>query len=347
MWSVWRSLCTSVYVVWQGHPCFSVCSSHDSPGWHIHLCLFAKFDFKYLSHHTSWLKQIAGKVLLSVKHVVRRMEALEGTSMFHLVKYMTGKCMCNYSTFLNLKDDAELKLSKENSFRGEKMEASILKLNVPVLSLAVCTSDDILIGPLRYITACYNSPTVQQYGCWLFWIKLPVYVPYVQDPAFLKKQNKQTKKHEDCFTESNSGDKTLPFFKWRPYNLQRVYIFICVHIEIMYSATVWMRIIFAAAVQNVSESCWWAWHVDRHTAATTSEENLLILHASRSPAFHHCLPLKCLLCSLVPGFSLFKIIICMSYTRDAAWCTYRILVLTMKLALLMPCWRAVRQPLLR
>lgn len=126
-----------VDVVWQGHPCFSVCSSHDSPGWHIHLCLFAKFDFKYLSHHTSWLKQIAGKVLLSVKHVVRRMEALEGTSMFHLVKYMTGKCMCNYSTFLKLKDDAELKLSEEHSFRGEKMEASILKLNVPVLSLAV------------------------------------------------------------------------------------------------------------------------------------------------------------------------------------------------------------------
>lgn len=70
-------------------PCSSALGSHDSPGWHIHLCLFAKFDFKYLSRHTSWLKQIAGKVLLSVKHVVRRMEALEGTSMFHLAKYMT------------------------------------------------------------------------------------------------------------------------------------------------------------------------------------------------------------------------------------------------------------------
>lgn len=97
-------LCASVRMcgykrVRQGRPCTSVCGSHDSLGWHIHLCLFAKFDFKYLSHHTSWLKQIAGKVLLSVKHVVRRMEALEGTSMFHLVKYMTGKCMCNYSTF--------------------------------------------------------------------------------------------------------------------------------------------------------------------------------------------------------------------------------------------------------
>lgn len=155
--------CGCVDVVWQGHPCFSVCSSHDSPGWHIHLCLFAKFDFKYLSHHTSWLKQIAGKVLLSVKHVVRRMEALEGTSMFHLVKYMTGKCMCNYSTFLNLKDDAELKLSKENSFRGEKMEASILELNVPVLSLAVCPylqSKDILIGPLTVHFCLLNSTTV-------------------------------------------------------------------------------------------------------------------------------------------------------------------------------------------
>lgn len=82
----------------QGRPCTLV-APYDSPGCHIHLCLFAKFDFKYLSRHTSWLKQIAGKVLLSVEHVVRRMEALEGTSMFHLVKYMTGKCMCNYSTF--------------------------------------------------------------------------------------------------------------------------------------------------------------------------------------------------------------------------------------------------------
>lgn len=97
--SVFVHLCVCVDIVWQGRPCISVCGSHDSPGWHIHLCLFAKFDFKYLSHHTSWLKQIAGKVLLSVKHVVRRMEALEGTSMFHLVKYMSGKCMCNYSTF--------------------------------------------------------------------------------------------------------------------------------------------------------------------------------------------------------------------------------------------------------
>lgn len=83
----------------QGRPRGSECGSPDSLGCHIHLCLFAKFDFKYLSHHTSWLKQIAGKVLLSVKHVVRRMEVLEATSMFHLVKYMTLKYMCNYSTF--------------------------------------------------------------------------------------------------------------------------------------------------------------------------------------------------------------------------------------------------------
>lgn len=160
--SVFVHQCVCVDVLWQGHPCFSECSSHDSPGWHIHLCLFAKFDFKYLSHHTSWLKQIAGKVLLSVKHVVRRMEALEGTSMFHLVKYMTGKCMCNYSTFFffKLKDDTELKLSGEHSFWGEKMEASILKWNVSVLSLAVCAylqSENILIGPLKhlhYISAC-------------------------------------------------------------------------------------------------------------------------------------------------------------------------------------------------
>lgn len=82
-----------------GHPCTSKRRSHDSLGCHIHLCLFAKFDFKYLSHHTSWLKQIAGKVLLSVKHVVRRMEALEGTSMFHLVKYTSVECICNYSSF--------------------------------------------------------------------------------------------------------------------------------------------------------------------------------------------------------------------------------------------------------
>lgn len=85
--------------VGQGCPCSSVCGSHDSLGWHIHLCLFAKFDFKYLSHHTSWLKQIAGKVLLSVKHVVRRMEALEGTSMFHLVKYMTGSVCATTALF--------------------------------------------------------------------------------------------------------------------------------------------------------------------------------------------------------------------------------------------------------
>lgn len=66
-----------------------VSSSAGSPRCHIHLCLFAKFDFKYLWHHTSWLEQIAGKVLLSVKQAARRMEALEGTSMFHLVKCMT------------------------------------------------------------------------------------------------------------------------------------------------------------------------------------------------------------------------------------------------------------------
>lgn len=85
--------------IWKGRPCTLESGSHDSLGCHIHLRLFAKFDFKYLSHHTSWLKQIAGKVLLSGKHVVRRMEVLEETSMFHLVKYMTGKCMCNYSSF--------------------------------------------------------------------------------------------------------------------------------------------------------------------------------------------------------------------------------------------------------
>lgn len=83
----------------QGRPCSLVCGSHDSLGVHIHLCLFAKFDFKYLLHHTSWLKQIGGKVLLSVEQVVRRMETLEGTSMFHLVKYMTEKYMCKHNTF--------------------------------------------------------------------------------------------------------------------------------------------------------------------------------------------------------------------------------------------------------
>lgn len=93
--TVYLCVCVSVWMcgcerVGRGDvPCSSALGSHDSPGWHIHLCLFAKFDFKYLSRHTSWLKQIAGKVLLSVKHVVRRMEALEGTSMFHLAKYMT------------------------------------------------------------------------------------------------------------------------------------------------------------------------------------------------------------------------------------------------------------------
>lgn len=109
---LYTCLCVCGYKRVQGRPCTSVCGSHDSLGWHIHLCLFAKFDFKYLSHHTSWLKQIAGKVLLSVKHVVRRMEALEGTSMFHLVKYMTGEVYVQLQHLLKQKDDAGVELLK-------------------------------------------------------------------------------------------------------------------------------------------------------------------------------------------------------------------------------------------
>lgn len=58
-------------------------------GYDIHLCLFAKFDFKYLQCHKSWLKQITGKVLLSENWLVRRMAPLEAASMFYLVKYKT------------------------------------------------------------------------------------------------------------------------------------------------------------------------------------------------------------------------------------------------------------------
>jgi len=58
-------------------------------GYDIHLCLFAKFDFKYLQCHKSWLKQITCKVLLSENWLVRRMAPLEAASMFYLVKYKT------------------------------------------------------------------------------------------------------------------------------------------------------------------------------------------------------------------------------------------------------------------
>lgn len=58
-------------------------------GYDIHLCLFAKFDFKYLQCHKSWLKQITRKVLLSENWLVRRMAPLEAASMFYLVKYKT------------------------------------------------------------------------------------------------------------------------------------------------------------------------------------------------------------------------------------------------------------------
>lgn len=110
----------------QWRPCSSVCGSHDSLGCHIHLCLFAKFDFKYLSHHTSWLKQIAGKVLLSVKHVVRRMEALEGTSMFHLVKYMTMGSVCAATALFTTGGWYRSK----TFFLQSKVEASVLRWNV-------------------------------------------------------------------------------------------------------------------------------------------------------------------------------------------------------------------------
>ena len=102
-------------------PCSSVRGSRDSLGWHIHLCLFAKFDFKYLSRHTSWLKQIAGKVLLSVKHVVRRMEALEGTSMFHLAKYMTEEVYVQPQHFSTQEGDNGVKTFSSAFGGGEQV----------------------------------------------------------------------------------------------------------------------------------------------------------------------------------------------------------------------------------
>lgn len=124
-------MCVCVSLLWQERPCIPVWGSCDSLGGHIHLCLFAKFDFKYLSHHTSWLKQIAGKVLLSVEHAVRGMAALERTSMFHLLKYMTVTWICNYSRFFYiLKDDAELKLWKEHSSQIGKVQFSLINLNI-------------------------------------------------------------------------------------------------------------------------------------------------------------------------------------------------------------------------
>lgn len=74
-------------------------------------------------------------------------------------------------------------------------------------------------------------------GCWMFWIKLPVYVPFYKKDAALLKNTR-------IVLLKVPAEIKLSFFTKNEEilsgNLWSIFIFICVHIEIFVSpATVW------------------------------------------------------------------------------------------------------------